>query len=272
MLPIVIIFLSLVFLMVMGCLVFMFANVLRDGPPARLQFNDRLSWRTPIIDSPRLKAWATRVSKSTTQKLLSRRLTESTPIRLAEEVLQGTSFAVQQLPYLAVDADRGTCPNRGGERLGVTVPEVLAIADKVRSDKSEASRVHAAAIRNLGWLAEYDEDKDQAPTLACPLLTDDGHCAACGLRPVQCRTSFHSLDLLPKSYAATLEESARQLGTGVEAGLSQGLDAAGLDGNQYELNSALAVALDTPDASERWSKGEDVFSQCTRYECSAHAD
>ena len=271
MLPIVIIVLPIVVLVVAAFLVFMFASVLRDGPPARSQFDNQLRWRTPITRYPKLRSWAAKVSESVTQKHLSQRLTKSTPTRLAEEVLQGTTFAIQQIPYLGIEAGRDACPNRNGGQLGVTVPEVLAIADKIRANPTESNRIHAAAIENIRLLAKNDRVEAEDPTIVCPLLTVNGDCAVCGLRPVHCRTSLHLCGVVPESNAETLEEAARQLGVGVEAGLSQGLDAAGLDGNQYELNSALAVALETADASERWSQDEDVFANCTRYEYSAHA-
>ncbi len=46
---------------------------------------------------------------------------------------------------------------------------------------------------------------------------------------------------------------------GIEIGLIQALKSAGLDSNIYELNSALAKALETPDAADRWARGEKVF-------------
>jgi hypothetical protein len=55
---------------------------------------------------------------------------------------------------------------------------------------------------------------------------------------------------------------ARLVAEGVEEGIVRALEEAGLDGKVYELNSALAVALDMPDVAERWAAGEDVFATC----------
>ena len=52
------------------------------------------------------------------------------------------------------------------------------------------------------------------------------------------------------------EETVAQ---GIELGVTRALTSAGLDAKIYELNSALATALATPDASERWAKGENLF-------------
>ena len=39
------------------------------------------------------------------------------------------------------------------------------------------------------------------------------------------------------------------------------LSASGLPAHSYELNHAMLVALENPDAESRWLKGEDVFAQ-----------
>ncbi len=61
-----------------------------------------------------------------------------------------------------------------------------------------------------------------------------------------------------------LDHHAYRVGQGVRSGLSSGLEAAGLDGNHYELNSVLGMVLDTPDAAKRWACGEDVFGDCRK--------
>jgi hypothetical protein len=38
------------------------------------------------------------------------------------------------------------------------------------------------------------------------------------------------------------------------------LTASGLPADSYELNHAMLVALEAPDAESRWLKGEDVFA------------
>jgi hypothetical protein len=51
---------------------------------------------------------------------------------------------------------------------------------------------------------------------------------------------------------------------GAETGLAEALVSAGRDGNVYELNSALATALNTPNAAARWASGEEIFAGCKR--------
>ena len=91
-----------------------------------------------------------------------------------------------------------------------------------------------------------------------------------GARPLYCRTLHAALvarqfglemsgadgKISPwASHMQTIEQ-------GVKESLVQELAAAGLDGNVYELNSALVVALDAPNAAERWANGEEVFASC----------
>jgi hypothetical protein len=47
---------------------------------------------------------------------------------------------------------------------------------------------------------------------------------------------------------------------GVRRGLEAGLDEAGFDGKALDLTRALLIALDEPDAKERWLRGEPVFA------------
>jgi hypothetical protein len=47
---------------------------------------------------------------------------------------------------------------------------------------------------------------------------------------------------------------------GVMLGLREGLDAYELESEQLDLATALRIALDMPDAAERWLAGEPIFA------------
>jgi hypothetical protein len=49
---------------------------------------------------------------------------------------------------------------------------------------------------------------------------------------------------------------------GVSYGLLDATEALGLDAARYELASAVLRALEVPDATERWLRGERVFAGC----------
>jgi hypothetical protein len=103
--------------------------------------------------------------------------------------------------------------------------------------------------------------------MRCPLLSDDRRCAVFAARPLHCRgRCCPNCDQDADSRSSTAGDSPRSfaatVGEGISAGLAQGLTEAGLDGNSYELNRALVRALETPDAAERWLRGEAVFEAC----------
>jgi hypothetical protein len=55
-------------------------------------------------------------------------------------------------------------------------------------------------------------------------------------------------------------EHEKTIAQGIERGVTQALHAAGLDSEIHELNRALLIALDDPDAAAKWSRGEKLFS------------
>lgn len=102
--------------------------------------------------------------------------------------------------------------------------------------------------------------------LPCGLLQGD-RCMAYPARPLKCR-GWTSLRREDCEQAYGHSQSTKQvpadayaliMGNAVLNGLSDSAAHAGLDGASYELNQALARALDTPDADQRWRNGEQVF-------------
>lgn len=100
--------------------------------------------------------------------------------------------------------------------------------------------------------------------LPCALLVGR-LCIAHAARPASCR-GFNSRDV------RACEKSVRQRDVQIPVyrlqyqifaeahlGLRQGLADAGLTAPHLELTAALRIALDTPDATERWLAGEPVF-------------
>ena len=71
-----------------------------------------------------------------------------------------------------------------------------------------------------------------------------------------CEASYRS------GWERPIPNGPRHLGTsvGVRQGLRAALAGAGLDAARLELTTALRIALETPDAAERWLAGERVFA------------
>jgi hypothetical protein len=98
-------------------------------------------------------------------------------------------------------------------------------------------------------------------------LLVEHRCCAYPVRPLTCR-GFNSYDAsrceqFVKSRAPVdipMYLSQQRLMTFVLDGTRAGLQAVGLRDDLLELTAALRIALDVPDALERWLAGEPVFA------------
>jgi len=222
-----------------------------------------------------LFSWA----KETAERMVGIRLVEEQKtgslVKLAAEIQEGATRAM--LP-LAAEADierQVPCPEEGQGMVGVTVPEVIEIADYIRrtATRAERKRIHDLAVDNARKITDLDHTQISEAETPCPLKGDDRVCRTYSARPLRCRP-LHAAVIArqfglqagtgadPTSPWASHEKTVEQ---GAEQGLTQGLQAAGLDANVYELNSALVIALDTPDAAQRSMRGENVFGACKLY-------
>jgi Fe-S-cluster containining protein len=102
--------------------------------------------------------------------------------------------------------------------------------------------------------------------LPCALLMND-RCSVYPVRPLACR-KCHSTDagVCERSFKETANSlsipmfySVFERLRHVQDGLLAGLSEAGLSADLSELTTALRIALETPDAAERWLRGEKVF-------------
>lgn len=107
--------------------------------------------------------------------------------------------------------------------------------------------------------------------LACAMLGPDGFCRIYESRPLICAGVFSlSREACETASRADADEPghipidrpAKAWTMGISGGLQRALVEAGLDGNLYELHSAVLRALDVKDAAGRWLAGEDIFAGC----------
>ncbi len=161
------------------------------------------------------------------------------------------------------------CSHCCASKITVSAPEVLRLAEWLREHRDEASR--AALLDRVRAVDAVAHGKGRAQrallNLPCPLL-EDGACSAYEARPLLCR-GWSSLDA--EACAAHFRDpgelpvprppgSSYELASAVLAGLVSAARDSGRDGALLELVAALRIALERPNAGERWAKGLGVFA------------
>jgi Fe-S-cluster containining protein len=149
-------------------------------------------------------------------------------------------------------------------------PEVFLVAGHIRDNaKGDLQAVLArigAAERNTRGLGGFERARRKLP---CALL-DGNACSVYAVRPGPCRATVSmSVQICERGYnGENVQIAAPPLWSVLRnahlQALWAGLAAAELPGESYELNHAVMVALETPDAEARWLKGEDVFANVAR--------
>ena len=151
-----------------------------------------------------------------------------------------------------------------------TVPEILNLADQIRASWSEdeiAALRERIAVHKSITAPVRDGTAAFPPRPVCPLLKDGG-CSIWTHRPFVCR-GWNSVDVEaciqqrehPEVKVETKGLAAQFAVTEyVQQGMSKGLEARGMNHEACELAYGLEIALDNPDAAERYMAGEDLFA------------
>ncbi len=230
------------------------------------------NWQPALLRGEALCKWAQATAELTVvQKMLEPR-TGDTATEIASEISNGMDLATETSPVKGDRQCREGCPGCGHSRISVTVPEVCAIADSLREDRTpeEIDSIRRRAVEIAEESSGMDNTQFAKSMFWCPLLSSGLSCSVYPVRPLVCR-AWNSLsrDRCHDCYFANhvtdtipLDEHAYTVVQGVRAGLSSAIDAAGLDGKSYELSHALTVAIDQPDAAKLWANGENVFENC----------
>lgn len=146
--------------------------------------------------------------------------------------------------------------------VSVTIPEIFRVADAVRGKAEKTARVRQAALDS----GPISQPNREITRVVCPILEDKA-CSEYAPRPLVCRA------VLSKSLEACLRIFEHNSGEMVPFSdnttdirgyvvimMQAALRLSGLPHVHYEMNQALAVALDHPDAEERWLAGEGLFA------------
>ncbi|MBL6945324.1 MAG: hypothetical protein ISR47_01655 [Rhodospirillales bacterium] len=140
---------------------------------------------------------------------------------------------------------------------------VFLVADRLQKNCSPDSL--AALKTRLNEFIDNGYGLTQVPRPSCPVLVD-GLCMAYDARPLVCRAqnSLRVSECEDKHHGKLEMVVAHDVPLRVWAVLLEGIAAgfaeAGLAGNEsLEFVTALKIALETPDAMDKWIAGEPVF-------------
>ncbi|MDO8543669.1 MAG: hypothetical protein Q7S40_24780 [Opitutaceae bacterium] len=235
--------------------------------------NEVVAWRPPFVHGDPLRQWAATTAEELARNRLAAERTAATAVQLARELEERAVDAMLPLARQAELERIVPCPETGQGMIGLTAPEALAIAADLRQNRShvEQQRIHDLATANSKAIASRTRGDTALPPLPCPLQGEDNVCCAYAARPLRCRpqhafsvaATMGSRSVRPAGSPTAGPDGDRHEGfvaAGVAIGFTRALRSAGLDANMYELNSALAIALNTRGAAARWVNGEAIFA------------
>jgi len=211
----------------------------------------------------------------------------SASVQLGKKSMDATSTLTSSLLSRAPDgalACRQGCAHCCHQRVGVTVPEALAIVATLAATRSSAEiqRVRERVDRAYHSTRGLSRDERNSPEHPCPLLENE-LCSVYEVRPLACR-GVHSLDeqackskLHDRERRAAYERgelpghsfvepvrAVHAISAGLQLGLHEGL---GLDLRPLDLTAALHVLLSeaaadakAPSRPQRWLAGAPAFN------------
>jgi uncharacterized protein len=157
------------------------------------------------------------------------------------------------------------------QMVAVTIPEVLRLADHIRSAYSAEERENLnerMASYMKATEAWHRGDHSKKARHVCPLLRiADGACNVWQERPLICRgfnSTDHKMCITKRDDPVNDPDVPRIMGqfyaaTSARTGLRRGLGKHGLDNQLHEMIPALMVALENEDSAERYLSGDPLF-------------
>jgi Fe-S-cluster containining protein len=209
--------------------------------------------------------------QATRQAVITLFAQERSPCQAGQVAQQASWFATQlaeQLVDTQTIACRAGCAWCCSLFVSATAPEIIQIADYLRATRTtdQLAALHQRLAEREQLFAGKSAEGRSAARLPCVLLVEQ-QCSVYPVRPLACSswssTSAQRCEESWRSHWAqtiTANQMQHWLYGGVMLGLREGLDAHGLASEQLDLATALRIALDMPDAAERWLAGEAIFA------------
>jgi Fe-S-cluster containining protein len=238
--------------------------------PARVAQLSPAAQRTQVAD-PRTNECIAIAQQTERQAVIELLAQDRSPAQTGQ-VAQQAAWVAAQLAEQLVDSQAIAC--RAGCAwccslfVSATAPEIIQIAEYLRATRAAAdlAALHERLLERELLLAGKTAEQRSAARLPCVLL-ENQQCSVYPARPLACgswtSTSAERCEASwRRHWAETITTNEMQLWLygGVMLGLREGLDSYGLASEQLDLTIALRIALDTPDAAERWLAGEPVFT------------
>jgi Fe-S-cluster containining protein len=201
-------------------------------------------------------------------ELLAQDRSPAQPAQVAQQATWVAAQLAEQLVDRQAIACRAGCAWCCSLFVSATAPEVIQIAEYLRATRpaAEIAALHERLDERELLLAGRTAEQRSAARLPCVLL-ENQQCSVYPARPLACGSwTSTSAERCEASWrhrwAETITANQMQLWLygGVMLGLREGLDAYGLASEQLDLTTALRIALDMPDAAERWLAGEPIFA------------
>jgi hypothetical protein len=197
----------------------------------------------------------------------------SRPVEVVAVIAQAVDEVVSEHARLGLGMKpacaRG-CSSCCHQRVELTSPEVLALADHLRTTLDEAAfaKLRARVEETARALVGVDGRAHHLRQIRCALLDDSGSCTAHAARPLACRRA-HSTEVAPCE-AAHANPAQKQTipddptlswnTAAVVLGYLEGLERGGASIDVFELHRALAIALADLGVEAEWLLERDPFA------------
>jgi len=152
-----------------------------------------------------------------------------------------------------------------------TVPEVFLIASQVkkRFPPEEQAALRQRLETNVAAYRRQGPEQYNRANHPCAFLQPHGQCCIYDIRPLTCR-GYHSTDVnacrqayerqIPIS-PAVIPQNLLAPAMGMAHGLALGAGEAGWAPTQIDLQTGILIALETPDATQQWLHGREIFRE-----------